>query len=139
MNLSELVHERWARQSLAMALLLLTWEVLGRAEMDEILSRHTGHPVAKIRQDTDRNKTFSAREAVVAPGELARPEAAGDAGEAAVKRIRRESDPLIERIVAGWPHRFEARRALQLGFRAEDSFDEIIRVFIVDDLGKIAA
>jgi ATP-dependent Clp protease protease subunit len=35
-----------------------------RAEIDEILSRHTGHPVAKIRQDTDRNKTFSAAEAV---------------------------------------------------------------------------
>ena len=32
-----------------------------RAEIDEILSRHTGHPVAKIRNDTDRNKTFSAR------------------------------------------------------------------------------
>lgn len=35
-----------------------------RAEVDEILSRHTGHPVAKIRADTDRNRTFSAREAV---------------------------------------------------------------------------
>jgi ATP-dependent Clp protease, protease subunit len=35
-----------------------------RAEVDEILSRHTGHPVAKIRSDTDRDKTFSAREAV---------------------------------------------------------------------------
>jgi ATP-dependent Clp protease protease subunit len=35
-----------------------------RAEVAEILSRHTGHPVAKIRSDTDRNKTFSAREAV---------------------------------------------------------------------------
>jgi ATP-dependent Clp protease protease subunit len=35
-----------------------------RAEMDEILSRHTGHPVAKIRGDTDRNRSFSAREAV---------------------------------------------------------------------------
>jgi ATP-dependent Clp protease protease subunit len=35
-----------------------------RAEVDEILSRHTGHPVIKIRSDTDRNKTFSAQEAV---------------------------------------------------------------------------
>ena len=35
-----------------------------RAEVDEILSRHTGHPVAKIRADTDRNKTFTALEAV---------------------------------------------------------------------------
>jgi ATP-dependent Clp protease protease subunit len=35
-----------------------------RAEMDDILSRHTGHPAARIRQDTDRNITFSAQEAV---------------------------------------------------------------------------
>jgi ATP-dependent Clp protease protease subunit len=35
-----------------------------RAEMDEILSRHTGHPVAKIRADTDRNMTLSAHQAV---------------------------------------------------------------------------
>ncbi len=35
-----------------------------RTEMDEILSRHTGHPVSKIRNDTDRNMTLTAREAV---------------------------------------------------------------------------
>jgi ATP-dependent Clp protease, protease subunit len=35
-----------------------------RAEMDEILSRHTGHPASKIRADTDRDMTLSAREAV---------------------------------------------------------------------------
>jgi len=35
-----------------------------RSEVDEILSRHTGHPIGKIRSDTDRNKTFSAGEAV---------------------------------------------------------------------------
>ena len=35
-----------------------------RAEMDEILSQHTGHPVAKIRADIDRDKTFNAVEAV---------------------------------------------------------------------------
>src|SRR5258707_15659586 len=35
-----------------------------RSEIDEILSRHTGKPVGKIRNDTDRNKMFSAQEAV---------------------------------------------------------------------------
>ena len=35
-----------------------------RAEMDEILSAHTGHSIAKIREDTDRNITFGAQEAV---------------------------------------------------------------------------
>ncbi len=37
---------------------------MARAEVDQILSRHTGHPVAKIRKDSDRNRTFSAAEAV---------------------------------------------------------------------------
>ena len=35
-----------------------------RTEVNEILSRHTGHPVSKIKADTDRNKTLSASEAV---------------------------------------------------------------------------
>jgi ATP-dependent Clp protease protease subunit len=35
-----------------------------RADVEEILSKHTGHPLAKIRSDTDRNKTFDAAEAV---------------------------------------------------------------------------
>jgi ATP-dependent Clp protease protease subunit len=35
-----------------------------RDEVEAILSQHTGHPVAKIRADTDRNKTFGAAEAV---------------------------------------------------------------------------
>jgi ATP-dependent Clp protease protease subunit len=35
-----------------------------RAELEEILSRHTGHPTSKIRADTDRALTLSASEAV---------------------------------------------------------------------------
>jgi ATP-dependent Clp protease, protease subunit len=35
-----------------------------RTEFDEILSRHTGHPVTKIRSDTDRNMTLNAQEAI---------------------------------------------------------------------------
>ncbi|MFD0560557.1 ATP-dependent Clp protease proteolytic subunit ClpP [Stackebrandtia endophytica] len=35
-----------------------------RDEMDAILSEHTGHPVDKIRADTDRHRTFTAAEAV---------------------------------------------------------------------------
>jgi ATP-dependent Clp protease, protease subunit len=35
-----------------------------RAEMDEILSRHTGHAVERIRADTDRSMTLSAVDAV---------------------------------------------------------------------------
>ena len=62
------------------------------------------------------------------------------AGDKVVARIRREPDPAIMKIVSGWPTRFDAKRALALGFKVEDSFDEIIRVHIRDELGgKIAA
>jgi D-erythronate 2-dehydrogenase len=62
------------------------------------------------------------------------------AGDKVAARIRREPDPLVARIVAGWPRRFEPRRALALGFKAEASFDEIIRAHIEDELaGGIAA
>jgi nucleoside-diphosphate-sugar epimerase len=62
------------------------------------------------------------------------------AGDQVVARIRREPDPLVARIVAGWPSRFDPRRALALGFKAEASFDDIIRAHIEDELGgKIAA
>jgi nucleoside-diphosphate-sugar epimerase len=62
------------------------------------------------------------------------------AGDTVTARIRREPDELVARIVAGWPHRFDARRALALGFKPEKTFDEIIRIHIEEDLGgKIAA
>ena len=57
------------------------------------------------------------------------------AGDNVTKRIRRESDPIIQRIVAGWPRRFDARRARALGFEAEGSFEDIIRIHIEDELG----
>jgi D-erythronate 2-dehydrogenase len=57
------------------------------------------------------------------------------AGEKAVALIRREPDPVIATMVAGWPQNFDADRALALGFRAESSFDEIIRIYIEDELG----
>jgi nucleoside-diphosphate-sugar epimerase len=59
------------------------------------------------------------------------------AGDKVVARIRREPDPLVMRIVAGWPHRFDAARARALGFVAESSFDEIIRIHIEDELGGV--
>ena len=57
------------------------------------------------------------------------------AGDEVVRRIRREPDETIMRIVAGWPRSFDARRALELGFRAEADFEEIIRVYVEDELG----
>ncbi|MEP9349577.1 D-erythronate dehydrogenase [Xanthobacter sp. KR7-225] len=62
------------------------------------------------------------------------------AGDKAVARIKRAPDPVIETIVAGWPRKFDAKRAAALGFSAETSFEEIIRIHIEDELGgRIAA
>ena len=59
-------------------------------------------------------------------------------GERAVKLIRREPDPAIIRIVSGWAPDIEARRARELGFQAEASFDEIVRAHLEDELGGTA-
>jgi nucleoside-diphosphate-sugar epimerase len=62
------------------------------------------------------------------------------AGAKVAARIKRKPDPLVERIVSGWPQEIEAKRARELGFRSETSFDEIIKTHIEDELGgKIAA
>ncbi len=61
------------------------------------------------------------------------------AGDKVVARIRREIDPFIDKIVSGWPSRFVAKRATDLGFKADGSFEQIIRIHIEDELGgKIA-
>ena len=57
-----------------------------------------------------------------------------------VARIRREPDAAIMKIMSGWPTRFDAKRARALGFTVEDTFDQIIRAHVDDELaGKIAA
>lgn len=57
------------------------------------------------------------------------------AGARATALIRREPDPVIQRIVAGWAQAFEAARARALGFHAEARFEEIIQAHIEDELG----
>jgi D-erythronate 2-dehydrogenase len=57
------------------------------------------------------------------------------AGDKVADRIRREPDPVIIKIVEGWARKLDASRAESLGFKAEKSFDEIIRAHIEDELG----
>src|SRR6478672_4652197 len=57
-------------------------------------------------------------------------------GEAAVRLIRREPDPVIMAMVGGWAAALDASRAERLGFVAETSFDEIIRVHLEDELHR---
>jgi nucleoside-diphosphate-sugar epimerase len=56
------------------------------------------------------------------------------AGEQAVRLIRHEPDPTIMRMIDGWATALDASRAERLGFAAETSFDQIIRVHLEDEL-----
>lgn len=62
------------------------------------------------------------------------------AGDTAVRLIRHEPDAVIMRMVDSWPRAFEPARALSLGFRADNSFDEIIRHHLNDvlDTGQLS-
>lgn len=58
------------------------------------------------------------------------------AGEKVAARIKRQPDPFIVGIVAGWPRNFDPKRSLELGFTtAEKTFDDIIRIHVDDELG----
>jgi nucleoside-diphosphate-sugar epimerase len=55
------------------------------------------------------------------------------AGEEAYARIRWEFDPLIQRIVSGWPQALAAPPAITLGFTADNGIDEVVQAFVEDD------
>lgn len=57
------------------------------------------------------------------------------AGERIAGLVEERPDPSIWAIVQNWPTRFAASRARELGFVAEGSFDEIVRVYIDEELG----
>jgi nucleoside-diphosphate-sugar epimerase len=50
-------------------------------------------------------------------------------GDAAAARVRFEADPVIRRIVATWPSRFETKRAEELGFQRDVSVVDIVRAY----------
>lgn len=56
------------------------------------------------------------------------------AGQKAVDLIKVQPDPNIISIVSKWPRDFAPARAIALGFKAEQSFDEIIQVYMQDEL-----
>ena len=124
-------------------------EPLAGQEATLPVSRHLRHPHASPRTaigflvhgaemdtsllGTRRNLTMpgvsvTVGEQIEALGRVAGPDAVGLITEAA--------DPAVAAIVAGWPQRFEAARAIDLGFEADQSYDDIIRAYIEDDLSK---
>jgi nucleoside-diphosphate-sugar epimerase len=58
------------------------------------------------------------------------------AGAAAVALIREQPDETVRAIVSGWAQRCNPKRALALGFKPDASFDEIIRIYQQDEMGK---
>lgn len=60
------------------------------------------------------------------------------AGEAAVALIRREPDPVVARVVGGWPQALTAQRALSLGFTGDDGFAGILDAYLTEDFRPAA-
>ena len=58
------------------------------------------------------------------------------AGNEVVAKIKHKTDPKITKIVNGWPRNFDPARATALGFKSENSFEEIIKVYLSDDFEK---
>ena len=56
------------------------------------------------------------------------------AGNDAYKKIVWKQDPLIQKIVDGWPARLDSKRARSMGLTDDGSMDAIIQAFIEDDL-----
>ena len=57
-------------------------------------------------------------------------------GADALKLIDRVPDPVIAAIVSTWAEDFDTQRANALGFVAENSFDEILNVYLEDEMGQ---
>jgi nucleoside-diphosphate-sugar epimerase len=56
------------------------------------------------------------------------------AGPQYLRFLRDEPDPFIERIVSSWPRGYNPARARALGFKADADFDEIIRIYIEEEM-----
>jgi D-erythronate 2-dehydrogenase len=56
------------------------------------------------------------------------------AGQETVNRILWQPDAFIQRIVGSWPSSFAPKRALALGFEADDSMTQIIQAFLEDEV-----
>jgi nucleoside-diphosphate-sugar epimerase len=57
------------------------------------------------------------------------------AGKGPVARIKWQPDAHIQKIVAGWPYRFDPARAKTLGFSPDKTIDDIVQSHIDDQLG----
>lgn len=72
--------------------------------------------------------TRTVREMVDAMTNVAGPEAAG--------RITWNPDPFVQKICDGWRAHLKTDKALRLGFRQDESFEDNIRWFLEDDIRR---
>ncbi|MFW7354780.1 MAG: D-erythronate dehydrogenase [Brucella sp.] len=56
------------------------------------------------------------------------------AGSQYLRFLRDEPDPFIERIVTSWPRGYNPARARALGFKGDADFDEIIRIYLEEEM-----
>ncbi len=87
------------------------------------------HAIELPPQDWGANRTLNAPGTTVSVAE-ALAALARIAGRDTAARVRFERDVAIERIVLSWPARFVTERAARLGFRGDNSIEEIIRAHL---------
>jgi nucleoside-diphosphate-sugar epimerase len=56
------------------------------------------------------------------------------AGAEVARRVSWQPDPIVERIVGGWPAAWDTMRATSLGLQGDEDFESILRAYIEDDL-----
>ncbi|MFN8832083.1 MAG: D-erythronate dehydrogenase [Labrys sp. (in: a-proteobacteria)] len=79
-----------------------------------------------------RNLSMPGLSATIAEMIAALEKVAGKKTSALIKRV---PDPVIMKIVEGWPRNFDTKRAVSVGFHAEPDMETIIRAHIDDELG----
>ena len=55
-------------------------------------------------------------------------------GDRAASLVRYQPDPAIQRLVSSWAARFDTSRALAMGFKADESFEQIVQSYIDENL-----
>jgi D-erythronate 2-dehydrogenase len=109
------------------------WFASPRAAVDFLV--HAGDlPAGRI--GTRRNLTMPGITATVAEEIEALRKVAGDE---AVALIRHEPDAAIDAIISTWPKAFDARRAIELGFKPDASFEAIIEAHLADERLRMSA
>jgi len=58
------------------------------------------------------------------------------AGKETTALIKHQPDPFICKIVESWPKDFDCQKALRLGFEPDKSYEEVLRAYMQDELGK---